>query len=303
MSFTLGVNTTFAINRIVEPEELIGVIAQDVGLRRVQLVPEHLDPNWPTAVIRDHVTRFNRACDINGVRITSMLTGTQIRVNQLAHPDPGVRAHWLDWMKRYVTIAADLGASGAGSQIGILTYADDRDDARRTERFSTALELWRQVAHHAREVGLAYLLWEPMSVSREFGQTIVECERIHRAANARMPLPFKLNLDIDHGDATSSDERDRDPYAWLVALGRESPVIHIKQSSANKGGHWPFTEEYNAQGRIRPDKVVAALRNGGSSAGELVFELSFRERNPTDGLAVKALQELVAFWRGGEIEI
>jgi sugar phosphate isomerase/epimerase len=286
------------MNRIVEPEELIGVIAQDIGLRRVQLVPEHLDPNWPSTLVLNYVQRFNRACAKHGVRITSMLTGTQIRVNHLAHPDAAVRAHWLAWMKRYMSIAADLGAAGAGTQIGILTFADDRDPRRRAERLKTALDLWRDVAAHAKQAGLSYLLWEPMSVAREFGETIDECRRVHAAANENMPLPFRLNLDVDHGDVTSPNADDRDPYAWLRAMGRESAVIHIKQSSANKGGHWPFTAEHNANGRIIPDKVIAALRDSGSTSNELVFELSFRERNPSDGQAVEAVKESVEFWRG-----
>ena len=298
MAITLGVNTTFAINRIVEPEELVGVIAQEVGLQRIQLVPEHLDPNWPAGVVLSHVRRFNRACEAHGVRITTMLTGTQIRVNQLAHPDPDVRAFWVAWMKRYMTIAADLGAAGAGSQFGILTTADDRDPARRTARFTAALDGWRDVGRHAREAGLAYLLWEPMSVSREFGETIAACRDLQEVLNADMPLRFRMNLDVDHGDVTSPDPADRDPYAWLTALGRDAPVVHIKQSSADKGGHWPFTAEHNAGGRIVPERVVAALRAGNSHDNELVFELSFRERNPSDGQAVEALKESVAFWRG-----
>lgn len=298
MTITLGVNTTFAINRIVEPEELVGVIAQDVGLRRIQLVPEHLDPNWPAGVVHDHVRRFNRACESHGVRITTMLTGTQIRVNQLTHPDPDVRAFWVAWMKRYMSIAADLGAAGAGSQFGILTTADDRDPARRSERFDVALDLWRDVGLHARKAGLTFLLWEPMSVSREFGETIAACKHLQAALNADLPLPFRMNLDVDHGDVASTHAADRDPYAWLSALGRDAPVVHIKQSSANKGGHWPFTAEHNAGGRIIPDRVVEALQAGGSHDNELVFELSFRERNPSDGQAVEALKESVAFWSG-----
>jgi D-erythrulose 1-phosphate 3-epimerase len=297
MSYALGVNTTFAINRIVEPEELIGTIAQQIGLRRVQLVPEHLDPDWPAALIRDYVQRFNRSCEANGVRITSMLTGTQIRVNQLAHPDPAVREHWRDWMIRFAAIAADLGAVAAGSQIGILTYSDDRNVARRAERLATAIDLWIEVAQRAKAAGLSCLLWEPMSVSREFGETIAECEAVHHAANAAMPLPFKMNLDVDHGDVASANPADRDPYAWVRAFAREAPVIHIKQSSTNKGGHWPFTAEYNAQGRITPEAMLQALRDGNSDTNELVFEFSFRERNPTDGIAIDALRESVEYWR------
>lgn len=297
MAITLGVNTTFAINRIVEPEELVGTIAQDIGLRRIQLIPEHLDPNWPAPVIHGFVGRYTKACERHGVRITSMLTGTQIRVNQLAHPDPDVRTFWVAWMKRYMTIAADLGADGAGSQFGILTLADDADPARRSDRFKTALDLWREVGAHAKAAGLRYMLWEPMSVSREFGETIAACRTLQRDVNEDMPLFFGMNLDVDHGDVTSPEPADRDPYAWLTALGRHAPIIHVKQSSANKGGHWPFTAEHNAGGRIQPQRVVDALKAGDSTDNELTFELSFRERNPSDGSAVAGVKESVAFWR------
>lgn len=297
MTYWLGINTTFAINRIVEPEELIGTIADEIGLRRIQLIPEHLDPDWPPSLISNYVRRFNRACKENGVRITSMLTGTQIRVNQLAHPDREVRAHWLSWMRRFAGIAGELGATCAGSQVGILTYRDDRDPARRSDRFNTAADLWFEVAETGRAAGLSHMLWEPMSISREFGETIPECRRVHERMNDGAPLPFKMNLDVDHGDIASPDPADTDPYAWLRAFGRDGPVIHIKQSSSNKGGHWPFTAQHNADGRIVPEKVISALEAAGSDDNELVFEFSFRERNPSDGSAIGAIRESVEFWR------
>jgi D-erythrulose 1-phosphate 3-epimerase len=66
----------------------------------------------------------------------------------------------------------------------------------------------------------------------------------------------------------------------------------------DKGGHRPFTAEYNAKGRVIPEKLIAALREGGSEENELVFEFTFREREPTDGQVVEALKESVDFWRG-----
>lgn len=50
-----------------------------------------------------------------------------------------------------------------------------------------------------------------------------------------------MMIDIDHGDVTSPDKRDVDPYAWAEDFAARSPIIHVKQSSMNKGGHWPFT--------------------------------------------------------------
>ena len=39
-------------------------------------------------------------------------------------------------------------------------------------------------------------------------------------------------------------------------------------------------------------------REGGGTDNELVFEFTFREREPTDSLVVPALRESVEFWRG-----
>ena len=68
-------------------------------------------------------------------------------------------------------------------------------------------------------------------------------------------------VDIDHGDVTSPNPDDVDPYAWARDFATQSPIIHIKQSTMNKGGHWPFTAQYNKDGRITPGEVDC--RRGG----------------------------------------
>lgn len=298
MAFSLGVNTNAFVNRIVEPELLVPAVVEEIGLRRIQLTPELLSPDWPAAVIASHVARWNRACEQHGARITTTFTGNYTRLNSLCHPDPEVRAHWRAWLGRWVAIAADLGAKATGSQIGILTYADDRDAARRETRMAEAREHWHGLAAEAKARGLECLMWEPMSVSREFGQTIEAAKRDHAFLNDGSPLPILINADIDHGDVTSSNPDDTDPYAWARELATVSPVVHIKQSSMDKGGHRPFTAEYNAKGRVIPKQLIAALEEGGGRDNELVFEFTFREREPTDSQVVEALKESVDFWRG-----
>ena len=103
-------------------------------------------------------------------------------------------------------------------------------------------------------------------------------------------------VDIDHGDVTSPNPSDVDPYAWAKDFAMQSPIIHIKQSTMNKGGHWPFTSQYNKDGRITPEKLLAALKAGGGTDNELCLELAFREREPTDRNVVSALKESVAYW-------
>ena len=74
-------------------------------------------------------------------------------------------------------------------------------------------------------------------------------------------------------------------------------MIHLKQSSLNKGGHWPFTAENNLHGRIIPEKVISTLKHQGIEKVDLLLELSFREREPVDSTVIEVLKESVAYWR------
>jgi two-component system sensor kinase FixL len=64
----------------------------------------------------------------------------------------------------------------------------------------------------------------------------------------------------------------------------------------DKGGHRPFTAENNAKGRIQPEQLIAALREGGGEDNEICMELSFRERDPADRRVIADIAESVAFW-------
>ena len=65
-------------------------------------------------------------------------------------------------------------------------------------------------------------------------------------------------------------------------MPKVSPIIHIKQSLMDKGGHRPFTAEFNARGRIQPEPLLAAFAEGGAEDNEICLELSFKEREPND---------------------
>lgn len=294
----LSVNTNPFVNRYAEPGELVRTIAGDVGLGFVQLTHEFVDPSWPAALRRKLTDELARACQAEGVKVTSMMTGPSGRLNHFGHPEAEARAASVDWFKRLAEIAADLGCPAIGTQFGIFTFRDYDDPERREARTVHILECWRQLGSHARHLGLAFLFWEPMSVGRELGHTLVECQRLQdRISAADLPLPLLPMIDIDHGDVSSPDPADTDPYAWIRTFATQSPIIHIKQSSKNKGGHWPFTEDYNRDGRVVPAEVIEALENSGSPDNELCLELSFREREPTDRGVVSALRESVDHWR------
>lgn len=297
MAFTLSLNTNPLVNRFAEADDLIGTIAETIRIGYVQLTHEFVNPGWPAATIAKHLRAFRRALDRTGVKVTSGMTGPYGRLNHFGHPDADVRRYYVDWFKTFADISAELGASGMGTQFAIFTHRDYDDPARREELMKIAIDCWADVAEHGKGAGLDYIFWEPMSVGREFGHTIADCKTLdERLAAAGLSLPFLMMVDIDHGDVTSPNPTDVDPYAWAEAFPTRSPIIHVKQSSMNKGGHWPFTAQHNADGRIQPERLLAAVERGGGTDNEICLELSFREREPTDRRVVEMIRESVAFW-------
>ena len=297
MGFTLSVNTNPFVNRFAEPEDLIATLADEVGIGHIQLVHEFINPSWQAATIKRLTDRMARACAQKRAKITSIMTGPYGRLNHFAHPDAEVRQYYVDWFKGMADIAGDLGTPAIGTQFGIFTFKDYDNPQRRDELMKIALDCWWSVAEHAKARGLTWLFWEPMSVGRELGHTLKDTQALQDWIDAaKLPIPLKPMVDIDHGDVTSPDPADVDPFRWAKDLATQSPIIHIKQSTMNKGGHWPFTAQYNENGRITPQALIPAVEAGGGTDNELCLELAFREREPTDRSVVAAIKESVAYW-------
>lgn len=300
MSYKLGINTGFAVNRYSEPEEWTKVIYES-GAKYVQFTADLLNVSLPEKIIQQQSDRIIDSCDKYGLEITSTFTGAFTRVNHLAHPDPLIQSYWIDWFKKFIDLSLKIGAKKIGSHFGILTTKDDQDSINRNLRIKQNINNWHIIGNYAKEKGVECLLWEPMSISRELGETIPKCKELQKLVNQDSPIPFKLCLDVDHGDVTSKDLNDLDPYMWLDNFVDESPVIHLKQSLNDKGGHWPFTKEYNEKGKIIPQKVIDILKSHKIKDVDLILELSFRERQPIDSMVVEILTESVSYWKGNHV--
>lgn len=297
MRVFLGVSTGFAINRYVEPEDWTRIVAEDLGINIVQFTADLLNPDLPADLVQRQTNIIRRLCDDRNIRVETTFTSQFTRVNHLLHPDPEFRAVWMNWFRRFFKISADLGAEGAGSHFGIMTVRDNASPDIREKRMNDGVHAWRCLSEDAAKMGLQYLIWEPMSVSREVGETIAATTDIQKRCAQGFAIPMKLCLDVDHGDLQSTDPNDTDPHAWIRAFGKDAPVIHIKQSLREKGGHYPFTAAYNAQGKIIPEEILSTLRNAGVEKCTLLLEISHRERWPFDYRVVSDLQESVEYWR------
>jgi sugar phosphate isomerase/epimerase len=266
-------------------------------IRDLQLTHEFINPSWPTPVTQRLTKTMMAALARTGVRVTSGMTGPYGRLNHFGHPDAEVRRYSVEWLKTFADITADLGGTSVGTQFAIFTYRDYDEPSRREALIERAIACWAEVAEHAKRAGLEFMFWEPMSVGREFGETIPAALALQeRLSAANMAIPMKMMADIDHGDVTSSDASDYDPYAWARAVPKISPIIHIKQSLMDKGGHRPFTAAFNAQGRIQPESLLKALAQGGAVDNEICLELSFKEREPNDREVIAQIAESISFW-------
>jgi sugar phosphate isomerase/epimerase len=297
MPLTLSLNTNPLVNRFADPDDLIETVARDMRIRDLQLTHEFINPSWPTPVTQRLTKTMMAALARTGVRVTSGMTGPYGRLNHFGHPDAEVRRYYVEWLKTFADITADLGGTSVGTQFAIFTYRDYDEPSRREALIERAIACWAEVAEHAKRAGLEFMFWEPMSVGREFGETIPAALALQERLSAvNMAIPMKMMADIDHGDVTSSDASDYDPYAWARAVPKISPIIHIKQSLMDKGGHRPFTAAFNAQGRIQPESLLKALAQGGAVDNEICLELSFKEREPNDREVIAQIAESISFW-------
>jgi hypothetical protein len=297
MPLTLSLNTNPLVDRFADLDDLVDTVAHDLRIRDLQLTHEFVNPSWPASVVRRLTRQMAAALARTGVRVTSGMTGPYGRLNHFGHPDREVRRYYVDWFKTFADITADLGGVSVGSQFAIFAFKDFDDQARREELTQIAIDCWSEVAEHAKAAGLRYIFWEPMSVGREFGETIAQCMKLQaRLTSANMAVPMWMMADIDHGDITSPNPDDYDPYAWARAVPAVSPIIQIKQSLADKGGHRPFTAEFNSRGRIEPQLLLQAFAEGGAVDNEICLELSFKEREPNDRLTIPQIAESVRFW-------
>lgn len=297
MNVTLGINTGFAINRFPEPDDWTSIVADELGLDTVQFTADLLNPFMPDGVVESELKTIRGLCERKGIRVQTTFTSAFTRVNHLMHPNPEIQRVWIDWFKRFFRLSHDLGAEGTGSHFGIMSVRDNADPMTRERRIRQGVDAWRELSEFGASIGLKYLIFEPMSVPREVAETIAATQDILDRCAQGFAIPMLLCLDVDHGDLQSTNPDDTDPHAWIRAFGKVSPCIHIKQSLRDKGGHYPFTAEYNARGKIIPHEILNTMREAGVSECTLLLEISHRERWPSDYTVVADLKESVEYWR------
>jgi sugar phosphate isomerase/epimerase len=293
-AYRLGINTCFAVKRWPRPQEWARIAADELGLDLVQhsLDLVNLDAGDSLAA---QAAEVRGACAAAGLELTSTFTGLiAYSTSLLLHPDAEARRQARDWYERVIEFSALAGARRTGGHVGSLSAADHEDPARRAALLTELDGTLRELAARARAAGLGGLLVENMACARE-PATIAEIESLLVAGDPTR-VPIELCLDVGHQCVEGTSGDDRDPYAWLRRLAGRAPVVHLQQSDAAGDHHWPFTAEFNAQGRIDAARVLEAIEASGASEVELILEvIPPFEQDDTRVLADLVVS--VAHWR------
>jgi sugar phosphate isomerase/epimerase len=293
--YLLSVNTGFAVNRFTNLKNFSSFIGDFLNIRYVQLTSDFLMLNMNEKYISKYSNNLREALIKKKIKVNSTFTGSYTRLNHLSHPDKEHQDYWLKWFKRFFKISKKLGANYSGSHLGILGF-----DEKKTSGYflnKRLIDNWSTLSEYAYKIGLKGILWEPMSVPREFGETISKTIKISKILNKNAKTKFGLCLDVAHGDETSSNPKNYDPYAWLEKCSTMSPVIHLKQKVKGQYNHLPFTKKNNKIGLIDNKKVIKILDKNNLHTQELSLELSFKERSVVEKNLKRQVLQSVNYWK------
>lgn len=293
MSYRLGINLGFAINKYIEPEQWCDIVANQLGLRYVQFVADLLNPFWDEDYIRSQISRIKKSSEDNNIKIESLFTSAFTRVNHLLNPDEQARKMWYRWFERFLELGSEFGAKNIGSHFGIMTFNTYENDGLRKRILENGIESWQKLTFRAKELGYSELIFEPMSVPREMADTISGAKYLLQRVNENCGVPMKLCLDVGHAPHPS----ERDPYLWIRELASNAAVIHLQQTVLNRSNHSPFTKEYNDEGIIQREKLIDCVRKTGADDILFAFEISHREHADFENRIIPDLKESVDYFR------
>lgn len=295
MKLQLGINTCFAVKRWPRPEDWAPVVRDRLGLRLVQHSLDLVDLAAPTPARESQALALSDVVADHGLELHSTFTGlVAYSSNLLLAPDAADREAVLAWYRTAIGFTAQAGGRAAGGHVGCFSVPDWRDPQRRVELWENLRGSLAQLASEASDVGLEYLLVENLAVAREPSTMAMIRELLDDGDAGRVPI--RLCLDVGHMCVPGTSGPDRDPYAWLRSLGASAPVVQLQQSDADGDHHWPFTDRYNAIGRISADQVIDALGESGVEESALLLEIipPFEQE---DDAVLSDLAESVDYWR------
>jgi sugar phosphate isomerase/epimerase len=293
--YVLGINTCFAVKRWPEPAAWAEIVRSRLGLEIVQHSLDLVDLSAGAPSRRRQARDVRDACAGAGIELHSTFTGlAAYSTNALLHPDPALRRAAERFFSRAIAFTAEAGGRATGGHVGAYSARSWEDPDERAALDHELHASLSRLAEEARRAGLTELYIENMAAQREPSR-MEDVERLLTAGGATR-VPVLLCLDVGHQVVGGTTGEERDPYAWLRRFGERAPVVHLQQSDDLGDHHWPFTDEFNAIGRIDADRVFDALDASGAAEVTLLLEV-IPPFEASDEWVLYVLQSSVEYWR------
>lgn len=298
MPIHLGINNCFAVKRWPDPEQWVEVITERLGLQVCQLSMDLLPLAFSPEAARDYAVESEKIARTSALTIHSLFTGLGAYAsNLLLSTRPAARDHAENWYREAIELTALSGANGFGGHVGALSVSAAADPPIRSSLIKDQQVRMLRLAEHAQAIGLDYLLFENLAVSREYGHTIEEAQQLEDSL-AGAAVPWTLCLDLGHPAALQTGGRSDDPTAWLRTPWRRTPVIQLQQARRGADLHAPFTAAANADGLVVRDDVLAAIDRWETSDVYLFLEV-IPSHEASDSAVLADLDESVNYWLEG----
>lgn len=295
MRLRLGINICFAVKRWPRPEDWAPVVRDRLGLRLVQHSLDLVVGDASASRLELQAMAVAGSATAHELEVHSTFTGlAAYSSNLLLAPDAAERQAALAWFRAVIGFTKAVGGRATGGHVGCYSVPDWLDPDRRAALWEALQDALAELAAEAKVAGLDYLMVENLAVAREPSTMAMIRDLLTDGDEQRVPI--RLCLDVGHMCVPGTSGADRDPYAWLRELGPTAPVVQLQQSDAEGDHHWPFTDRYNAIGRISADRVVDALAAGGVSESALLLEVIPPFEQPDDAV-LDDLERSVDYWR------
>lgn len=290
----LGFNCNCFTNRYDEPEQWTRICAE-LQVKYVMFSIDLIDPYWPWDLQRRLCDETLTVCAKYGVTIRCSFGGHHGHQHYLGHRDEACRREGEDFIRRAIRQTAYLGGRSFGTCFAIQSVHCHNEPQLRGQILEDAIAAYHRLAEYGAEVGLEALAYEMTSVPRETCATFEENDYVLQRCLG-MAIPMRICLDMGHRNLAGPPEQ-ADHLAWIRRYGKHCDVIDCQQSNMMASRHWPFTPEYNAQGVVRGDEVVAAIEESGAEEILLALEIRTPAYHPQEYSHLESLKASVEYWR------
>jgi sugar phosphate isomerase/epimerase len=252
----LGLNLSFAIKRLQDPEELAKKCKNEFKTDRVQFTWDLIDPWWPELQRSELAQRYKESFKKYGISIDATFGGlAAYSYPQLLSSNEIQRRISVEFFKRAIDLTIELGSDIIGTPIGGMSYIDAHSVNRRDYLYNRAIEDIREIASYGEKKGIREIHIEATPLESEFPHSPEDTLQFMSDIENTTQIPVKMLIDWGHALYKPLLKEKADMIYWLNKCKRYIGSIHIQQTDGLFDRHWDFT----MPGIVTKEKIEESL--------------------------------------------